>query len=130
MRTESKHFWKVIKVILITSTLPTLFSCLMKQSGSSKKSSGGSVSNTTYTVNPNYGRYFFDNPIINSGNTNLSTSTNLSLYLDSDQKFITTNQFLIGSCNFNGAEVTKCFEVREDESSGYLSLCVPYPTWH
>ncbi len=118
---ESKFKWMIVKSLQVGLMLPLLFSCILSQSGSSKKSAGGSVSNTTYTVNPNYGRYFFDNPIINSGNTSLSTSTSLSLYLDSEQKFITNNQFLVGSCTFGTTQISKCFEVREDESSGYLS---------
>ena len=121
MRTDSKLKLNWEKAYLLGLILPLLTSCLPSQSGQSKKSSGGSVSNTTYTVNPNYGRYFFDNPIINSGNYNLSTSESLSLHLDSDQKFITNNQFLIGSCNFGSQQISKCFEVKEDESSGYLS---------
>ncbi len=121
MRKESHTLWRITKYLQLVLVTPLLFSCLISQSGSSSKSSGGSVSNTTYTVNPNYGRYFFDNPIINSGNESLSVRDSLSLYLDSDQKFITNNQFLIGSCTFGSTQITKCFEVREDESSGYLS---------
>lgn len=121
MRMESKIKWMIIKSLQVGLMLPLLFSCILSQSGNGKKSSGGSTSNTTYTVAPNYGRYFFDNPIVDSGNSNLTTATPLSTYLDPEEKFITSNQFLVGSCTFGSSQISKCFEARANESSGYLS---------
>lgn len=119
MRTESKKTLLGREVIIVSLLALTLSSCILSSSGGGS-SSRGATANTTYSVDPNYGRYLEDNPIILADNEDLSYSANMANYL-SDEKYITSNQFLIGSCSAGGSDVTKCFEVRVDDSSGYLS---------
>jgi hypothetical protein len=96
-------------------------SCIPEQSARGKKSSGGATSNASNSVNPNYGRYLTDNPIALSGNTSFSVSTDLSTVLGSEQRFITSNQFLIGSCVVGGQTISSCYETRASETSSYLT---------
>jgi len=75
------------------------------QDGGSTESKGGSVENTFDSVSTNYGRYLLDNPIVLSGNSNFSTSDSLAPLIGEQQRFITSNQFLFGSCSQNFGNV-------------------------
>lgn len=88
---------------------------------SSKRSRGASTDNSTFSVSPNFGRYLDDNPIAISGNTSLDSTISLSTYLNQTPRFITDNQFLIASCEAGGKSLSQCLEVREDDSSSYLT---------
>ncbi|OUR97825.1 hypothetical protein A9Q84_06395 [Halobacteriovorax marinus] len=89
-----------------------LTSCVPSQSGGSKKSSGASgVTNTSSTVGVGYGRVLHDNPIILSGNANLSQDTNLNTLLKQGQDYVTSNQYLQESCG----SLPFCFEVKKDK---------------
>jgi hypothetical protein len=117
-----------LKVILTKGAaglclLALVASCVPSQSGGGggKRSRGGSTNNETFTVSPNFGRYLDDNPIAISGDTALETGVDLSIYINPTPRFITSNQFLIAPCEAGGSTVTSCLEVREDESSNYIS---------
>lgn len=90
-------------------------------SGGGSKTGRGATGNGTFSVQPNFGRYLTDNPIAISGNDSLTSAANLSSYLDREEKFITSNQFLFGSCTAAGNSISQCFEIRNDENSSYLT---------
>lgn len=113
---------QTFKVSLIGVFL-ALYSCVPGSSTASKTRRGGSTStnNGTFSVAPNFGRYFDDNPIILSGNPNLDNTASLSPFLNNNQKFITTNQFLIAPCAAGGTEIDSCLEVRDSEVANYTT---------
>lgn len=100
----------------------TLNSCVPSSSSASKKRRGASTgSNTTFSVAPNFGRYFDDNPIILSGDPSLENTASLAPFLNNNQKFITTNQFLIAPCGAGGTQIDNCLEVRDSEVANYIT---------
>jgi hypothetical protein len=124
LRRISQHtlLAQTFKVSLIGVFL-ALYSCVPGSSTASKTRRGGSTStnNGTFSVAPNFGRYFDDNPIILSGNPNLDNTASLSPFLNNNQKFITTNQFLIAPCAAGGTEIDSCLEVRDSEVANYTT---------
>jgi len=97
-------------------------SCVPSSNGGGKgKRARGATTNNTFSVEPNFGRYLTDNPIILSGNSNLEAGADLGQFLNPGQSFITSNQFLIGDCEASGSTVTNCYEVRESDVSNYIT---------
>lgn len=108
---------KMMKSILISAALIIFSSgCLSTKSGGKRKASGG-VNNTPSTVSPNYGRYFTDNIVGKTGASNFNDSTDLSRYLDPEQKFISSSNFLRHSCTQGSLTVQNCIEVTKDENT-------------
>lgn len=104
--------------------LALFVSCVPSQNGGGggkSRSRGGSTNNETFTVSPNFGRYLDDNPIALSGDTGLNTGLDLSVYLNPTPRLITENQFLIAPCGAGGTSLSSCLEVRENESSNYIT---------
>ncbi|MFT6070356.1 MAG: hypothetical protein ACJAT2_000844 [Bacteriovoracaceae bacterium] len=93
-----------------------LTSCLSSPSNGNRKKSGG-VSNSPSSVAAGYGRILADNPIILSGNYNLSADTNLNTLLSSSQDFITNNQFLADECDGSTTSIPNCIDVRTNSTS-------------
>ncbi len=108
---------------LFISIIAILFasSCLQQSGAGSRKSTGASISNTPSSVSPTYGRYLTDNPIALSGKKDLAADTDLSIYLNPQPQFITYNQFLIGPCSKQNANISECFEVKANDTSSYLT---------
>ena len=106
--------WVALSILLLT-----LQSCLI--SGSRTGSEESYISNSPNSVSVGYGRALHDNPIILSGNYSLSPSINLGTLLRSSGDFITTNQFLEGSCAYGPSLVGNCFKVKENSSTSLLS---------
>lgn len=100
-----------------------LSSCVPSENngGGGRSSSRGGTANNTFSVSPNNGRYLTDNPVVLSGDDTLDSSVDLSRFLSPTQTFITENQFLIAPCGAGGASLSQCFEVRKNETSGFIT---------
>lgn len=102
------------KTIGLCLVLFSASSCLNEKPRSGARSAGASagINNTPASVAPGFGRILEDNPIILSGNPNLSPDVNLSTLLTNRQEYITNRQFLEGECTqIPGI----CYEVKKDE---------------
>jgi hypothetical protein len=95
---------KSLALILVSQIF---IACVPGSNGLRGKSGSASTGNTNVAVSQ--GRVLKDNPIILSGNANLSATADLSKYLSTD--LITSNSFLQGNANCSG--LTYCFEVQE-----------------
>lgn len=104
------------KLILLVLCHFFLTSCLSSPSSGNRKKSGG-VANTPSSVSTGFGRILSDNPIILSGNYNLSPDANLNLYLKSNQDFITNKQFLLDDCDGSSTTISNCIDVRTNSTS-------------
>ncbi len=113
------------KSVLTFSLLLTLpLSCVPSQNGGgggSKRSRGATTDNSTFSVSPNFGRYLDDNPIALSGNSSLNSADSIGEFLNQTPRFITSNQFLIAPCDSGGASLDQCLEVRETDTSSYIT---------
>ncbi|OIQ20374.1 MAG: hypothetical protein BM556_00065 [Bacteriovorax sp. MedPE-SWde] len=98
-------------MILFTLGLLALVSSCVESPGNVRKGGEG-VENSKASVDAGNGRYLADNPIILSGNANLSETTNLATLLSPEQSFITNNTQLKEPCFL----ITDCIQVTEDFS--------------
>ena len=86
-------------------------SCVPSPRTGGRLSSGATVSNSNLATG--YGLLLDANPIVLTGNTTLAASKNLNELLTKTQYFITTDQFLNGSC----PNVSSCYSVKQDQTS-------------
>lgn len=127
---KNSYFKRCSFIVPILSVLTLATSCISDSGKSSNRVRGGAtgVNNDPSTVAPGFGRILEDNPIILSGNPNLTPDANLALYLTSRTEYITDRQFLEGECF---SLPTICFEVKKDEPSNKFqspSTKWAYPT--
>jgi len=96
-----------------------------RDSGRVEAAESEGVLNSSATVNIGNGRILRANPIVLSGNTELSQDINLNTLLVNAQDFIVDAQFLEGSCrgdrNTGFGGIGKCFEVRATATSNLLA---------
>jgi hypothetical protein len=95
-------------LLMCLCLMGTFTSCIQKSSSGKRTTSSAGISNDSSSVSVGYGRILSDNPIILSGNSNLSSDTNLNTLLSSSQDFITNNSYLEESCT----NITNCYEVK------------------
>lgn len=95
-----------------------LSSCFLSQPKSNRSQEGVS-NNSPLTVSKGYGRILRYNPIILSGDENLSTSTKLGSLLTLEQDFITFNSTLLESCGKNN--ISDCYKVFSEANAAALS---------
>lgn len=100
-----------LKHMMVLGCLFILFSCVPDPRSGGRFSEGASVSNSNLATG--YGRILEDNPIILTDNKNLTADVNLNKLLSKKQYFITTDQFLNGSC----PNVSNCYSVKQDQTS-------------
>lgn len=112
-QTRALSFFKLMGFFVVLSQLT---SCLVDSpqngNGSTRGAQGASFNNGPDTVSTNFGRILEDNPIVLSGNANLSPNVDLSSLLNPRQEYITDKQFLEGEC-FSVTGI--CFDVKKDE---------------
>ena len=111
---------------LITVVLPALLTgCIgldnQSEEGGRKTDDTSVIANTPASVSVGYGRILDDNPIILSGDTNLSASADMNKYLRSQEDLIVLSQQLVGTCKGSQfSEIENCYQVMADEFSSPL----------
>lgn len=110
-----------LTVTIIVVMILTITSCITKTSNSNNRGTAG-VSNSPDSVSSGYGRILHDNPIILSGNENLSPDVDLSTLLSTGQDFITYDPYLKGDCRKGESySLDDCFEIRESSYSDLIT---------
>jgi hypothetical protein len=76
-------------------------------------------------IDPGFGFYLKDNPIIVSGDPDLGPDIDLTLYLDPEPQFITYNTTLNDQCNVTNSgssfSVSNCFAVKKNPTASLLN---------
>ena len=111
----------ILIVLLVCACVPMA----PKKSNSKRKPVSSSSGGNLGYVDFGYGRVMGQNPVVASGNENLSYTADLSPYVDADQVYITTNSTLTKTCTFSdiytsssgGVSVADCFKVYLDTNS-------------
>lgn len=105
-----------LALFIFTSCMPT-----QPRTGARlTRQNSSTVDNTNAPVG--FGRALQDNPIILSGNANLSPDINLNTLLKSNYDFINSGQTLTDTCSVNGVTMpSDCFQIQLDENTVPLS---------
>lgn len=88
-----------------------LASCVPSPRTGGRLSSGATVTNKNLATG--YGRLLDANPIVLTGDSNLSASKDLNELITKTQYYITSDQFLNGAC----PNVDSCYSVRQDQTT-------------
>jgi hypothetical protein len=118
LRDKPRFKLKLI-IALITLLSLTLSSCFQNRSSGKRKASG--VVNTSSSVSLYHGRVLHSNPIILSGNSDLSPYTDLNTLLVPAQDYITSESNLIGFCTNITDVNSPCYKVLEDNLASPLT---------
>lgn len=101
-----------------------IFSCLPenKTTTTRDRAQGSDGNGQVEPVNSGYGRLLDDNPIILSGQYNLSPNTNLNRYLGG-QELLVLDQYLNLDCQINEEAplVSQCIRVKQDQNTPQLN---------
>ncbi|MCK5074228.1 MAG: hypothetical protein KAQ98_12430 [Bacteriovoracaceae bacterium] len=98
-----------------------LTSCLSTSGGNKRESSTSQITNNASTVNAYNGRVLRDNPIILSGNNNLSPTMDIGTLLTHEQDYITNQNTLIGFCKSIEDSNSPCYRILENQYSTPLT---------
>jgi hypothetical protein len=107
------NWGKTFKLTVALLVVSNLSSCLPTSSSGSTRRKTSSITSTKVDTPVTKGKVLTDNPVILSGNSNLSVTADLNSL--ASVAFITTDTFLHGNANCDGLEY--CFEVRETKDS-------------